>query len=354
MLRPFYVNYGRMKRVVYKIPEILDSEKGVILITLLSTRGSAPQIPGSTALFSEGRLMEGTLGGGVMEGDATQRSAQAQKERASSVYTYDLNAEIDDAVGAICGGSALVLLDAEPIRSRKTFKEMDHSLRQGRRGVLATRITGKDQVEIQRAWVEENGEIPAGWESHKEQFRSLWAKATEHYQEISSEEHMFFQSIAPLEDLIVVGAGHIGKALCHLASLLDFRVTLIDSRAEYANADQVPDADRILVEPVEEAMARLSLTDRSYVVIVSRGHRDDTAALRACIDSDIPYIGMIGSRRKIKLMREEFLQRSWATATQFDRIHAPVGLDIHSRTVQEISLSIAAQLVQVRNRATDP
>jgi xanthine dehydrogenase accessory factor len=354
MLRPFSVNYGRMKRVGYKIPEILDSEKGVTLITLLSTRGSAPQVPGSTALFSEGRLSSGTLGGGVLEGDATQRAAQAQKERASSVYTYELNAEIDDAVGAICGGSALVLLDAEPIRSRKTFIEMDHSLRQGLRGVLATRITGTDQVEIQRVWVEEKGKIPAGWESFEEQFQSLWAKATEHYQEISSEEHMFFQSIAPLEDLIVVGAGHIGKALCHLASLLDFRVTLIDSRPEYANADQVPEAERILVEPVEEAMSRLSFTDRSYVVIVTRGHRDDAEALRACIASDIPYIGMIGSRRKIKLMREEFIQRTWATATQFDRIHAPVGLDIHSRTVQEIALSIAAQLVQVRHRATEP
>ena len=342
-----------MKRVVYKISETLDSEKGVTLITLLSTRGSAPQVPGSTALFSEGRLSSGTLGGGVMEGDATQRAGQALKDRAASVYTYELNADIDDAVGAICGGSALVLLDAEPILSRKTFLEMDHSLRQGRRGVLATRITGTDQVEIERAWVEEKGEIPVGWESFEEQFQSLQAKATELYQEVSPEEHVFFQSLTPLEDLIVVGAGHIGKALCHLASLLDFRVTIVDSRAEYANTDQVPEAERILVEPVGEAMARLSFTDRSYVVIVSRGHRDDAAALRACIASDIPYIGMIGSRRKIKLMREEFLQRSWATATQFDRIHAPVGLDIHSRSVQEIALSIAAQLVQVRNQATD-
>ena len=71
------------------------------------------------------------------------------------------------------------------------------------------------------------------------------------------------------------------------------------------------------------------------------------------IAEDIPYIGMIGSKRKIKLMREDFLQRSWATAAQFDRVHAPVGLDIHSRSVQEIAVSIAAQLVQVRNRTTD-
>jgi molybdenum cofactor cytidylyltransferase len=83
-------------------------------------------------------------------------------------------------------------------------------------------------------------------------------------------------------------------------------------------------------------------------VIVTRGHKDDGEALRACLDADVAYIGMIGSGRKISLMREEFISRDWATESQFDSVHAPIGLEIGSKTVQEIAVSISAQLVQVR------
>ncbi|MEA3462805.1 MAG: XdhC family protein [Bacteroidota bacterium] len=339
-----------MKQVIYKIPGILDSEERIQLITILSTHGSAPQVPGSTALFSKGRLMAGTLGGGVLEGDAMQRAERTPEEGASCIYSYELNSDIDSREGAICGGSALLLLDAEPAGSKDTFIQMDRDLRQGKGGVLVARILGSHPVEIQRAWFKENGKIPAGWESFAKQFDKQLAKDEVHYQEIATEEFIFLQPLKPLEELIIAGAGHIGKALCHMASLLDFRVTVIDPREEYANPEQLPDAGRILVNPVGDTMTKLSLTDRTYIVIVTRGHQDDAAALRACVSSDIPYIGMIGSRRKVKLMREEFIKQSWATAKQFDRVHAPVGLEINSNTVQEIALSIAAQLVQVRNR----
>jgi len=86
-------------------------------------------------------------------------------------------------------------------------------------------------------------------------------------------------------------------------------------------------------------------------VIVTRGHRDDADALKACIDRDVTYIGMIGSRKKIRTMRENFLSEGWSTASQFDRVHGPVGIEIGSKTVQEIAVSICAQLVKVRRDA---
>jgi xanthine dehydrogenase accessory factor len=87
----------------------------------------------------------------------------------------------------------------------------------------------------------------------------------------------------------------------------------------------------------------------TYVVIVTRGHKDDAAALKPCIGSDLAYIGMIGSRNKITTMRMNFIEKGWASVEQWAKIYAPVGLDIKSQTVEEIAVSIAAQLVLIRN-----
>jgi len=94
----------------------------------------------------------------------------------------------------------------------------------------------------------------------------------------------------------------------------------------------------------------LPQTADTYWVIVTRGHSHDSEALKSCIQSNVAYIGMIGSARKISLIRDRFIEKGWATSSQFDRVHAPIGIDIQSKTVQEIAVSIAAELVLVRNR----
>jgi xanthine dehydrogenase accessory factor len=132
--------------------------------------------------------------------------------------------------------------------------------------------------------------------------------------------------------------------------MLDFEVTVIDDRPEYANSENIPDADHILVEDIGLAMQKLKKSDDTYVVIVTRGHKDDAAALKPCIGSDLTYTGMIGSKKKIASMRMDFIENGLATEKQWNDIHAPVGLDIKSQTVEEIAVSISAQLVMVRNR----
>ena len=157
------------------------------------------------------------------------------------------------------------------------------------------------------------------------------------------------ESVFPLPQLVIAGAGHIGKALSHLGNMLGFEVTVIDDRPEYANSENLPDASCIIVKDIGEAMQEIRKNDDTYVVIVTRGHKDDAAALRPCIGSALAYTGMIGSRKKIAAMRENFIEKGWATSEQWDTIYAPVGLDIKSQTVEEIAVSIAAQLVLVRN-----
>ncbi len=152
--------------------------------------------------------------------------------------------------------------------------------------------------------------------------------------------------------LIIAGAGHIGQAVSHLSSLLGFEVTVIDDRKEFCNKEKLPDADHLIVDNIGKAVHDIPKTPDTYIVIVTRGHKYDAEVLRQCLDSDVAYIGMIGSRRKIRLMREKFLDEGWATPSQFDRVHAPIGIEIGSQTVQEIAVSICAQLVLVRSQNT--
>ena len=133
-----------------------------------------------------------------------------------------------------------------------------------------------------------------------------------------------------------------------LGSFLGFAVELIDDRPEFASSGRFPDAARITVGDPARVLAGAAVDGTTYIVLVTRGHRHDAAALRACIRRPAAYIGMIGSRRKVALLREDFLARGWATEAEWDRLHSPIGLPIGSRTVEEIAVSIAAELAAVR------
>ncbi|MGW8316357.1 MAG: XdhC family protein, partial [Bacteroidales bacterium] len=130
----------------------------------------------------------------------------------------------------------------------------------------------------------------------------------------------------------------------------DFEVTVIDYRPEYAHASHLPDADHIVLKDIGEAMKGLDPDPDTYCVIVTHGHQHDGEALKPLIGSKAAYVGMIGSRHKVGVMKKEFIDKGWATPEQWSRIHAPIGLPIGSKTVQEIAFSIAVQLIQVRNK----
>ena len=166
--------------------------------------------------------------------------------------------------------------------------------------------------------------------------------------ETDSEVTVFVEAMLPQVRLIVCGAGHVGKALTQFAAACDFHVTVIDDRPEFANARNLPEAHEIIVDDLPTATAGQEFGPLTYVVIVTRGHNHDESCLRAVIESDAGYVGMIGSRRKIKLIYDD-LKELGIPESRFDRVHAPIGLDIASNTVPEIAVSIVAQLIHHRN-----
>jgi xanthine dehydrogenase accessory factor len=159
---------------------------------------------------------------------------------------------------------------------------------------------------------------------------------------------LLFEIARPPLELIVCGGGHVGRAVAAAARLLDFRVTVIDDRADFASRERFPDPQvRLIADDFDAALRSIRITPSSHVVIVTRGHKHDEMCLRAVIDSPARYVGMIGSRRRTTTIRA-MLRRDGVGDELLRRVRAPIGLDIGAQTPEEIALSILAEIVLVR------
>ncbi|MGH9498408.1 MAG: XdhC family protein [Terriglobales bacterium] len=161
---------------------------------------------------------------------------------------------------------------------------------------------------------------------------------------------IFIEPVLPPALLYVFGAGHVSANLYKFARGAGFDVTIVDDRATYANRERFPDAKDVIAEDFDQATAKITPLESSYIVIVTRGHRDDMRVLRWAVQTQARYVGMIGSKRKtISIFRE--LTKEGLPAHLFERVHAPVGLDIGAITPEEIAVSITAELIAVRRRS---
>ncbi|MBI5388520.1 MAG: XdhC family protein [Verrucomicrobia bacterium] len=158
------------------------------------------------------------------------------------------------------------------------------------------------------------------------------------------------EPLVPKPQLLIVGGGHVGQAVAWQASVVGFEIVVLDDRPEFTRPELFPEGTTTLCGEVVDAVAKFSSGDDIFVVLVTRGHQHDAAALAACLRKPTAYLGMIGSRRKVVLVRKEFIESGRATAEEFDRVYAPIGLDIGAVTVPEIATSIVAQLITVRRK----
>jgi len=334
------------------------------IATIVETKGSTPQVQGTSAIFGKEGLIQGTLGGGILEADAQKRAADAIEKKESQLYESGLDAGINTNDTGPCGGKAVILIDASPQKHLNVFRDIQESLGNRQPGILATLIgrLRNGKTEITRYWIDTNVTNLAGLNPELTGYKNLIEKCINEnetvylpvdnisYFKSAFETLLFLEPILTLPVLVVAGAGHVGQAVANLGSLLDFEVTVIDDRPEYCNSERIPEADHYIVGNISKAMKDISKTTDTYIVIVTRNHRSDADTLKECITSEVAYIGMMGSKRKVGLTREKFLEEGWATASQFDRIHAPIGLEIGSQTVHEIAVSICAQLISVRRQ----
>ncbi len=149
--------------------------------------------------------------------------------------------------------------------------------------------------------------------------------------------------VQPKPRLIILGAGHVARAIANLAHLTNFKVAVVDS---FAEKEKFPEADEVIQEEVSKGVSKLTITSNDYIVVVTRHHQDERA-LRVVIDSPAPYIGMIGSKNRVRLVYDTLMEEG-VPADKLLKVHAPVGLDIGAETPEEIAVSVLGEIIKVR------
>lgn len=160
---------------------------------------------------------------------------------------------------------------------------------------------------------------------------------------------LFLEPVLPEPEVVVLGGGHVGQQVAAMAKMVGYRVTVIDDRPDFANAALFPTADKIICRRFTEALQDIKITPSTFIVIVTRGHRYDYDCLRAVVEAPAAYIGMIGSRRRVRGVKE-LLLADGVPASALERIHAPIGVDIGAETPAEIAVSIMAEIIRVYRR----
>lgn len=247
----------------------LESKGGVAaLATIIQTRGSVPRHSGSKMLIFPDGSIEGTIGGGEMEGQVIEEGLAALRDGKARIRSYAFNGPGEDSVG-VCGGEIEVFV--EPIRTNPT--------------------------------------------------------------------------------LVVIGGGHVGAAVAHLADWLGFRVVISDDRPEFASTDAFPEANQIHFGQMADLPSQLEINENTYLVLTTRGVDVDVPGLPALLETPAAYIGVIGSRRRWETTSRELLNQG-VSQDVLARVRSPIGLELNAETPEEIAVSILSEIIMLRHGGT--
>jgi xanthine dehydrogenase accessory factor len=352
-----------MRTLLAELEAALERQRPCVCCQVVATRGSTPQKAGAAMLvFADGRQC-GTLGGGCVEAEVRQRALRVLADGGgrSEVLTFCLDDNYGWDDGLICGGRMTIL--ADPLGSAAVadyYRCLRRRIEDGRGCTQAIALASTfDLRPGDRFLFDATGQLVAQTTEAKPPPELAQALVPLTERPAPSERHgIAYLPILPRITLLIVGAGHVGQAVARLATEVDFTVWVVDDRASYANRERFPTAERLLVGEIGSILQQLTpeLTPSTYSLIVTRGHNHDEEALYHLAATLAGYVGMIGSKRKIKLIFEDLLAKGMPSAA-LARVHAPLGLAIGSQTVPEIAISIVAELIACRNlgaRETPP
>jgi xanthine dehydrogenase accessory factor len=162
---------------------------------------------------------------------------------------------------------------------------------------------------------------------------------------------VFVEPISPKPTLVVIGSGHVGKAVVHLAHWLGFQVVVSDDRPDFCNPAVIPEADEYYPVPMEELPQQTSITPWTYLVLTTRGVDVDVKGLPALLASPAAYLGVIGSKRRWATTRKQLLEKG-ILEEKIDRVHSPIGLELNAETPEEIAVSVMSEIIMLRNGGT--
>ncbi len=330
-----------------KALELLAEGRKVSMGTVIDAQGSTPQKAGSQALVDDSGRLWGTLGGGLVEAQGLEMMRKALVDESATVLEVKLDEAYSRTAGPICGGVMRIFCDPQLHRRAAAFRQALAALAAHERGVLITRGLNDDGP-VSTEWVAEETIASRRDFPLAEQLQQPLTNECPCLIRSEAGEEVYVEPISAKPRLLIVGGGHVGQAVAFQGIALGFDVTVIDDRESFAQASLFPNGVRARHGDIGQLVQAFPQDHDTYIVLVSKGHRPDAEALEACIHSQVRYLGMIGSRRKIRFLRNHFLEEGLATEEEWNRLHSPIGYDIGAVSVPEIGVSIAAQLVAAR------
>lgn len=328
---------------VYEIiGEYLKKGKGGILATVVIRLGSAPRDVGAKMFVGEDGKIFGTIGGGKVESDTCKEALSIMKKAETRMLHIRMDYKTIEDEGMFCGGNVDIFLEPVFDRYIELYQRIAYLEKRGRRGVVITKYGANT---FSKTLLEGHGSSIIG--------DSLMTEEIGKYGQYMYDQKPFvfdgiiIEPVQIASRLYIFGAGHVSQFLSKVANLIDFNVVVIDDREDFANRERFPEADEVIVDDFKNVMNRLTYSGEEYVVILTRGHKYDSEVLEEIMKKDTRYIGMIGSKRKIKMIFEHLKGKGFPESS-LKKVHAPIGIDIHAETPQEIAISIAAEIIQVR------
>lgn len=317
------------------------------LASVARRRGSLPMSATAKLLVTSGGTRFGTVGGGCLEAEVIERAMDVLERRVPALSTHSLNNELAGDYGLTCGGTAEIFI--EPVYPDEVlaaaWNEAAAIVSRGDRGVMATAADwSMGPCKLAMA-VAAAGAHAAPWP-----YPDL-ANAAIALDPLAEEPQWLgdtlVEPIVGRPHLIVFGAGHVGARVAEVASLAGWHVTVVDDRADFADANRLPFADRVVTCEFHDVAGAARFDADTYVVIATRGHQHDAVIAGQTAPLPLRYLGMLGSRRKAALTAKQL--RDWGVADDaIARIHGPVGMSIGADTPEEIAVSIVAEMIAVR------
>ncbi len=336
--------------IVESICRELAKKKNLALVSIVRQLASAPRHAGSCMLVDEEGLVAGTIGGGLLEGQAIKKGMEVAQSGRSEFMDFTLTGKDAASAGMICGGSMRLYL--EPIRPDNRTEVLYQLLAiamgcgDDMFSVVPVLAPGRRVLCRKKA---------ATWPIPTEIACILQEKLDAGELDVPLEiSDSMGQSFVVLPwsapwRLVLAGGGHVAQATAQIASQADFTVCVLDDREEFANKERFPQAALVRVVPeYENCFAGMALENKTLVVIVTRGHSFDRTVLVQALREKPAYLGMIGSKRKIKTIYDMLTSEEGFSREDLARVTAPVGLDIGAETPAEIGISIVAQLIAAR------
>lgn len=324
----------------------------IAIATVVQVKRSAPRPPGARLGVTRSGLMSGSVSGGCVEADVFERAMQVLDSGKPEVANYGIADELGFEVGLSCGGSIDVLI--EPFSLDDQWDALRDCVENDRVAVNAVGLAPESLLGRRLVRLDSGHTVgsvaPAIDGTLVDVGRSLLQVGGTKVVTLpwqGEDAQVYLEAFLPAPRLIIVGATHTAISLCRLASEVGFQVTVIDIRTALATPERFPDAKEIVHAWPEEALTQVPLDGYSSLVVLTHDPKFDVPALASGLRSEARYIGAQGSRVTDRGRKQELRQQGFSDA-DLDRIRAPIGLDIGSRTPAELALSILAEVLAVQ------